>query len=264
MNCFLNTLCNLVVVWVADCLSYKAVNSSYWLTSSSLSRESIVEAKNSLARPVLDAPFHAKELLPLEAFRLTKELLQPVTKDNIVIVTFGNFAFAHFIFNWVKHLTDLGLLNLIVGAMDTKLRGFLYFWGIPVFSMPGNLGTEDVAWGSSRYPEAYLLASTVQIAPTVSGDILEHQVAADYNKGVSHWRPTESSKKLVWEWKEMLSKDEKIWDQDAFNQLVQANLGPSVDNESGLVYGFDGNLKLGILPASIFCSGHTYFVQAMP
>lgn len=59
----------------------------------------------------------------------------------------------------------------------------------------------------------------------------------------------------------MLLADAKIWDQNGFNELVRRQLGPSVDKESGLVYAYDGNLKLGILPASIFCSGHTYFVQ---
>lgn len=59
----------------------------------------------------------------------------------------------------------------------------------------------------------------------------------------------------------MLLADEKIWDQNGFNDLVRKQLGPPVDGESGLVYAFDGNLKLGVLPASIFCSGHTYFVQ---
>lgn len=59
----------------------------------------------------------------------------------------------------------------------------------------------------------------------------------------------------------MLLADEKIWDQNGFNDIVRRQLGPSVDEDSGLVYAFDGNLKLGILPASLFCSGHTYFVQ---
>ena len=59
----------------------------------------------------------------------------------------------------------------------------------------------------------------------------------------------------------MLLADDKIWDQNGFNDIVRRRLGPSVDDDSGLVYAFDGNLKLGILPASIFCSGHTYFVQ---
>ncbi|GJX70887.1 arabinosyltransferase XEG113 [Tanacetum coccineum] len=61
----------------------------------------------------------------------------------------------------------------------------------------------------------------------------------------------------------MLVADDKIWDQNGFNDLVQTQVGPAVDDESGLVYAYDGSLKLGLLPASIFCSGHTYFVQAM-
>lgn len=86
-------------------------------------------------------------------------------------------------------------------------------------------------------------------------------VGAAYNIGIFHWRPTDVSKKLAKEWKEMLLAEEKIWDQNGFNDIVRRHLGPSVDEESGLVYAYDGNLKLGILPASIFCSGHTYFVQ---
>jgi len=59
----------------------------------------------------------------------------------------------------------------------------------------------------------------------------------------------------------MLLADDKIWDQNGFNDILHSQLGPSVDDDSGLVYTFNGKLKLGILPASIFCSGHTYFVQ---
>ena len=54
----------------------------------------------------------------------------------------------------------------------------------------------------------------------------------------------------------MLLADDQIWDQNGFNDIVHRQLGPSVDDESGLVFVFDGKLKLGILPASIFCSGH--------
>lgn len=62
----------------------------------------------------------------------------------------------------------------------------------------------------------------------------------------------------------MLLADDSIWDQNGFNQLVHKRYGPAVDEDSGLVYAYDGYLKLGILPASIFCSGHTYFVQVGP
>jgi hypothetical protein len=66
---------------------------------------------------------------------------------------------------------------------------------------------------------------------------------------------------LVKQWKEMLLADDKIWDQSGFNDILHNQLGPSVDDDNGFVFAFDGKLKLGILPASIFCSGHTYFVQ---
>ncbi|XP_042502286.1 arabinosyltransferase XEG113-like, partial [Macadamia integrifolia] len=117
----------------------------------------------------------------------------------------------------------------------------------------------------ARYPEADILTSTDQVIPTVVDDRLENwqEASAAYNIGIFHWRPTDSTKKLVKEWKEKLLADEKIWDQNGFNELMHRQLGPAVGGESGLVYAYDGILKLGILPASIFCSGHTYFVQAM-
>ncbi|XP_071702173.1 arabinosyltransferase XEG113 [Rutidosis leptorrhynchoides] len=251
-------------------------------------------------------PPPGSKMPPLETFRLTKELVQERVKDNVIVATFGNYAFMDFILTWVKHLTDLGIENLLVGAMDTKLLEELYWKGVPVFDMGSHMSTVDVGWGSlafhkmgrekvilidsmlpfgyellmcdtdmvwlknplpylARYPEADVLTSTDQVTPTVTDDRLDmwQQVGGAYNIGIFHWRPTDSAKKLANEWKEMLLADDKIWDQNGFNDLVHRQLGPSVDEESGLVYAYDGTLKLGLLPASIFCSGHTYFVQAM-
>ncbi|KAF3454207.1 hypothetical protein FNV43_RR04654 [Rhamnella rubrinervis] len=257
-------------------------------------------------RPIWEAPSRTKKMPPLKSFRLTKELVQQRVKDNVIIVTFGNYAFMDFILTWVKHLTDLELSNLLIGAMDTKLLEALYWKGIPVFDMGSHMSTIDVGWGSptfhkmgrekvilidsilpygfellmcdtdmvwlknplpylARYPKADVLTSSDQVVPTVVDDRLDiwQEVGAAYNIGIFHWRPTDSAKKLAKEWKHMLLADDKIWDQNGFNDLVRRQLGPSVDEDSGLVYAFDGILKLGILPASLFCSGHTYFVQAM-
>ncbi|KAF5735133.1 Xyloglucanase [Tripterygium wilfordii] len=256
-------------------------------------------------KSIWDVP-RTKKMPPLKSFKLTKELIEKRVKDNVIIVTFGNYAFMDFILTWVKHLTDLGLSNLIVGAMDNKLLEALYWRGVPVFDMGSHMSTVDVGWGSptfhkmgrekvilidailpygyellmcdtdmvwlknplpylARYPDADVLTSSDSVEPTVVDDSLDNwkQVGAAYNIGIFHWRPSESSKKLAKQWKDMLLADDTIWDQNGFNDLVRRQLGPSVDEESGLVYAFDGNLKLGILPASIFCSGHTYFVQAM-
>ncbi|KAJ4845033.1 hypothetical protein Tsubulata_023177 [Turnera subulata] len=256
--------------------------------------------------PIWQVPPRKKKMPHLTTFKLTKQLVEQRVKDNVIVVTFGNYAFMDFILSWVKHLTDLGVSNLLVGAMDTKLLEALYWKGVPVFDMGSHMSTADVGWGSptfhkmgrekvilidailpfgyellmcdtdmvwlknpmpylARYPDADVLTSTDQVVPTVVDDSLDvwQEVAAAYNIGIFHWRPTESSKKLAKEWKDMLLADDQIWDQNGFNDIVRKQLGPSVDGDSGLFYAFDGNLKLGLLPASIFCSGHTYFVQAM-
>ncbi|GLT91371.1 hypothetical protein SLE2022_092620 [Rubroshorea leprosula] len=258
-------------------------------------------------RPIWEVPPQNSKTPPLKSFRLTKELVEQRVKDNVIIVTFGNFAFMDFILTWVKHSTDLGISNLLVGAMDTKLVNALYWKGIPVFDMDSHMSTADVGWGSpmfftmgrekailidsllqygyeilmcdtdmvwlknpfpylARYPDADVLTSSDQVVATVTDDRLDiwQQVRAPYNIGIFHWRPTEPAKKLAKERKDMLLAHEKIWDQIAFNNLVLRQLGPSVNGDSGLACASDGNLKLGISPASIFCNGHTFFVQAMP
>ncbi|KAJ0631034.1 putative nucleotide-diphospho-sugar transferase [Helianthus annuus] len=252
------------------------------------------------------APAPGSKMPPLETFRLTKEMVQERVKDNVIITTFGNYAFMDFILTWVKRLTDLGVENLLVGAMDVELLEALYRKGVPVFDMGSHMSEIDVGWGSptfhkigrekvilidsmlpfgfellmcdsdmvwlknplpylARYPEADILTSTDQVTPTVTDERLDNwqEVGGAYNIGMFHWRPTDSAKRLAKEWKEMLLADDNVWDQAGFNDLLHKQLGPPVDDERGLVYAYDGTLKLGLLPASIFCSGHTYFIQAM-
>lgn len=88
-----------------------------------------LDSRNVWTKPIWEAP-NTKKMPKLETFRLTKELVQQRVKDNVVIVTFGNYAFMDFILTWVKHLTDLGISNLLVGKLPYyKLcRFFLFFW----------------------------------------------------------------------------------------------------------------------------------------
>ncbi|KAK6158569.1 hypothetical protein DH2020_005883 [Rehmannia glutinosa] len=283
----------------------QASNSSHQVVAG-VAPDSGSQTQKTPLEPIWKAPPSGSKMPPLKTFQLSKELVQQRVKDNVIVVTFGNFAFMDFILTWVKHLSDMGVDNLLVGAMDTKLLEALYWKGVPVFDMGSHMSTVDVGWGSptfhkmgrekvilidsilpfgfellmcdtdmvwlknplpylARFPEADVLTSTDQVSPTVVDDRLDdwRQAGAAYNIGIFHWRPTASSMKLAKEWKEMLLADEKIWDQNGFNDIVRRQLGPSVDEDSGLVYAYDGNLKLGLLPASIFCSGHTYFVQAI-
>ncbi|KAG4188208.1 hypothetical protein ERO13_A08G149000v2 [Gossypium hirsutum] len=280
--------------------------STSWLSSPPLSQNKASQPGSNQLKTIWQAPPSNSKMPPLESFKLTKELVGERAKDNVIIVTFGNFAFMDFILTWVKHLTDLDVSNLLVGAMDTKLLEALYWKGVPVFDMGSHMSTIDVGWGSptfhkmgrekvllinailpfgyellmcdtdmvwlkdplpylAQYPDADILTSSDQVVPTVVDDRLADwkQVGAAYNIGIFHWRPTEPAIKLAKEWKDMLLADDKIWDQNGFNELARKQTGPAIDDDSGLFYAFDGTLKLGILPESIFCSGHTYFVQAM-
>jgi len=63
----------------------------------------------------MNVPPRNKKMPPLKEFRLTKELVQQRVKDNIIIVTFGNYAFMDFILTWVKQLNNLGVSNYLVG-----------------------------------------------------------------------------------------------------------------------------------------------------
>lgn len=68
-------------------------------------------------KTIWEAPPSNSKMPPLESFRLTKELVGERAKDNVIIVTFGNFAFMDFILTWVKHLTDLDVSNILVGKL---------------------------------------------------------------------------------------------------------------------------------------------------
>ncbi|MFS8030253.1 putative nucleotide-diphospho-sugar transferase [Helianthus anomalus] len=97
------------------------------------------------------APAPGSKMPPLETFRLTKEMVQERVKDNVIITTFGNYAFMDFILTWVKRLTDLGVENLLVGAMDVELLEALYQKGVPVFDMGSHMSEIDVGWGSPTF-----------------------------------------------------------------------------------------------------------------
>ena len=138
--------------------------------------EEEAQGKSSLGK-IWVSPPKDKKMPPLEAFKLTKELFGERVKDNVIIVTFGNYAFMDFILTWVKHLTDLDLSNILVGeltltnniylciivklltlcylrfigAMDTKLLEALYWKGVPVFDMGSHMSTVDVGWGSPTF-----------------------------------------------------------------------------------------------------------------
>jgi hypothetical protein len=90
---------------------------------------------------------------------------------------------------------------------------------------------------------------------------VESAAGAAYNIGILYWRSTGRSRSFAKEWLMLLLENDEIWDQNGFDDLLREKMGPSVDNTSGLFYAHHGELKLGILPVSLFCSGHTFFIQ---
>lgn len=120
-----------------------------------------------------------------------------------------------------------------------------------------------------RYPEADVLTSSDHLAASSKDGSLEApQDAANSaaNIGIMLFRP--SAKPLAAEWVAMLEKDDKIWDQNAFNELMRRGWDVDdpqrVQRPDKLFTGYDGKLKFGVLPISTFCSGHTYFIQRLP
>ncbi|RZS19661.1 hypothetical protein BHM03_00052092, partial [Ensete ventricosum] len=77
------------------------------------------EPSDMFTRAIWDVPVDSK-MPDLKSFQLTKEMVMHRAKDNIIIVTFGNHAFLDFVLNWVKHLTDLNIFNILVGKSGTS------------------------------------------------------------------------------------------------------------------------------------------------
>ena len=113
-----------------------------------------------------------------------------------------------------------------------------------------------------RYPAADILTSSDHLIETVKGEQLEDSRRAHSaaNIGIMYFRPTAT--KFVDAWVKLILSDDKIWDQNAFNDLFRKGTNWTPDAK-GLFLGYGGTLKIGILPVSMFCSGHTFFTQRM-
>ncbi|CAI5515925.1 unnamed protein product [Closterium sp. Naga37s-1] len=259
-----------------------------------------------LKRPIWEKPPPGGKVPGKEEFALRREMVEFRAEKNVVVVTFANHAFLEFVLNWVKHLTELGVTNILIGAMDNEILTALYFEGVPVFDLESGMSPEDSGWGTpvfhamgrekvtlvnvflsmgfellicdtdtvwlknplpfiARYPTADVLTSSDHLVRSVDDESLEkwQQAQSAYNIGILHFRPTDPAKRLARAWAELLASDAKIWDQNGFNELMRKQMGPDVDPAAAdhLFWAFDGSLKLGILPVSVFCSGHTFFVQ---
>lgn len=81
-----------------------------------------------------------------------------------------------------------------------------------------------------RYPDADILSSSDHLSTTVQDDGLEHisRSTSPANIGIMFVR--NAGIELVNEWNRMLEADDKIWDQNAFNDLFRRGLGQELPN----------------------------------
>ena len=66
---------------------------------------------------------------------------------------------------------------------------------------------------------------------------------------------------LVKEWVGVLESDPTVWDQTVFNRLAREQLKPEAGSSEHYISIYRGTLRMGILPISLFASGHSFFIQ---
>lgn len=159
------------------------------------------------------------------------------------------------------------------------IRDFTEVEGISVL-----ISDIDVAWLRDptpffkRYPSADILVSTdllrseIALDPTlqtphmVDGEGLEFHVChAASNIGMMWFRPTRGSQQLTREWVRRIEADDKLWDQNAFNDLkALAGACAYAPDGTGLTdTTFGGRVTMGTLPVSQFSNGHTFYAQRL-
>lgn len=229
--------------------------------------------------------------------------MERYAENGVIMVTWANTHYHDFVKNWVLNVRKCKISNFIVGSMDGELLEKLVRDEVPTFAMQSGLTTQDFGWGTvnfhkmgrkkielihlfthmgfdilvsdvdtvwmknpmpyvAKYPEADILTSSDHLANTAKLDGLEDPQIAHSAANIGIMLLRHTAKDFAKEWVEELKKDETMWDQNAFNVLFRKGSTGSRD-ENNLFLGYDGKLKMGILPVSIFASGHTFFVQKM-
>ncbi|EIE21596.1 hypothetical protein COCSUDRAFT_17381, partial [Coccomyxa subellipsoidea C-169] len=236
------------------------------------------------------------------ALVVNREMILEVAPQGPVMVTWANFHYLDFVLNWLAHVNALGIKPL-VGAMDDKILQALVDRGVHTFAMRSGLSEDDFGWGSAsfhkmgrekiqliytftkmgfdilvadvdtvwnpfpymaRYPDADILTSSDHLRNSTADDGLERFPDAGSAANIGIMLVRKGALSLAKEWNEVLLADDQVWDQNAFNDLFRRDMkfdGPESANR--IFRGYDGNLRVGILPVALFASGHTYFVQRL-
>ena len=180
--------------------------------------------------------------------------------------------------------------NIPTFAMSSGLTTGDFGWGTPTFHKMGRekirlvkdvtamgvdllLSDVDTVWLRNpnefmdRYPDADVLTSSDHGRMTTRDGGLELYPEASASANIGIMLFSHRAKKVGDEWMRRLEANEKLWDQQAFNDIMREGFDWSTKGnrtENRLFTGFNGHAIFGVLPVSLFCSGHNYFVQDMP
>ncbi|KAK3234489.1 hypothetical protein CYMTET_55261 [Cymbomonas tetramitiformis] len=147
-----------------------------------------------------------------------------------------------------------------IQVLDTALKA-----GVDVL-----ISDSDTVWLKNplryfaNHVSADLLVSSAAHAPTTNDTGLELPEAVHYpvDLGVLYVRATPASRKLVTQWKANAKAHPDRTAHTGFTELLHPNLdSPREDRLFGI---FEDVALLGLLPVTLFCGGHHYFVTKLP
>eukprot|EP00325_Prymnesiales_sp_UTEX-LB-985_P028516 CAMPEP_0174716556 /NCGR_PEP_ID=MMETSP1094-20130205/24314_1 /TAXON_ID=156173 /ORGANISM="Chrysochromulina brevifilum, Strain UTEX LB 985" /LENGTH=457 /DNA_ID=CAMNT_0015916325 /DNA_START=83 /DNA_END=1452 /DNA_ORIENTATION=- len=200
--------------------------------------------------------------------------------------------------NWLIGATDAATLHSLLELgipcfdMHTKLPEVEWAWGSGTFHSLGpakvQLIEQALLWGfeliitdidalvlrdpfpfMARFPDAGFLTTSDHLSNTTTatnGELETHAAAySAYNIGYMFFRP--SALPMVSEWRQVIEQDPiGKWDQGEFNRIARS--GWRVDasglSSPALFRAYNGKVVGGVLPLTLFCGGHNYFIAQMP
>ncbi|DBA91286.1 TPA: hypothetical protein ACH3X2_004051 [Trebouxia sp. C0005] len=218
--------------------------------------------------------------------------------DNITADALAKVGAQHFA---MFDETPSAITDLLAGDLTFMSAGFLSIGQHKIALIKAILNCRvdlivsdiDTVWLENplpyfaEYPDADVLASTDSVAPTCDDNGLENPSTIgryDLNVGLMLLRHRKNVTHLVEEWQHLLLQPGMpLWDQAEFNRLIKVGmfendiswwdhtdrwerqyrlLLPALSS-SRLVRGFNDSVSVGVLPLSLFPSGHVYFTQKL-
>ena len=126
---------------------------------------------------------------------------------------------------------------------------------------------EPFSFMSARWPDAGYLTTSDHLGNTTDDDGLENHngIHTAFNIGYMFFR--KSALPLVEEWREVIRSDPRNkWDQGEFNRLARFKWKPHRKDglsDPRLFWSYKEQVIGGVLPLSLFCGGHNYFVSQL-